>query len=84
MVPDQDVWENDRASSGRFVKMGPTLTYQVALDEKVGSEKGKDGGTWMEPQGQRHRIPTAFLVDPKGQIAWISHPMTLEGRCSPR
>ena len=31
----------------------------------------------MEAAGQ-NGIPTAFLVDPKGRIAWIGHPMTLE------
>jgi hypothetical protein len=33
--------------------------------------------TWMAAAGQ-NGIPTAFLVDLKGIIAWIGHPMTLK------
>ena len=32
---------------------------------------------WMEAAGQEG-IPTAFLVDTKGNIAWIGHPMELK------
>jgi hypothetical protein len=31
----------------------------------------------MEAAGQ-NGIPTAFLVDTKGNIAWIGHPMSLK------
>ncbi|MFO1460886.1 MAG: redoxin family protein [Verrucomicrobiota bacterium] len=78
VVIGQDVWENDESLVEPFVKkMGTNMTYRVALDEKAGSEKGRMAETWMEAAGQ-NGIPTAFLVDPKGRIAWIGHPMTLE------
>ncbi|MBL9173090.1 MAG: redoxin family protein [Verrucomicrobiales bacterium] len=78
VVIGQDAWENDESLVEPFVKkMGTNMTYRVALDHKQGSEKGTMAETWMEAAGQ-NGIPTAFLVDPKGRIAWIGHPMTLE------
>jgi tetratricopeptide (TPR) repeat protein len=53
------------------------MTYRVALDDKRNSEKGKMAETWMEAAGQ-NGIPTAFLVDKKGILVWIGHPMTLK------
>jgi hypothetical protein len=57
--------------------MGDKMTYRVALDDKEGSEKGKMAETWMEAAGQ-NGIPTAFLIDTTGHVAWIGHPMTLK------
>src|SRR5580765_4057675 len=78
IVIGQDCWEQDESLVAPFVKkMGDKMTYRVALDDKKGSEKGKMAETWMEAAGQ-HGIPTAFLVDLKGLIAWIGHPMELK------
>jgi hypothetical protein len=33
--------------------------------------------TWMEAAG-RDGIPSAFLVNTQGKIAWIGHPMELK------
>lgn len=55
-------------------KMGAKMEYTVAVDpdRKVG--KG-----YMEAYGQ-NGIPTAFVVDAKGSVAWVGHPMDgLEG-----
>ena len=57
--------------------MGDKMTYRVALDNKEASEKGKMADTWMTAAGQ-NGIPTAFLIDTTGHIAWIGHPMTLK------
>ena len=53
------------------------MTYRVALDDKASSKKGQMAKTWMEAAG-RNGIPSAFLVDTKGVIAWIGHPMELK------
>jgi thiol-disulfide isomerase/thioredoxin len=54
-----------------FVKeMGPKMEYTVAADGK----EGFMGKNWMDAAGQGG-IPTAFVVDQKGNIAWIGHPM---------
>lgn len=78
VVIGQDCWERDESLVAPFVKntMGDKMTYRVALDDKQGSEKGKMAETWMEAAGQ-NGIPTAFLIDKQGVIAWIGHPMEL-------
>ena len=54
-----------------FVKdMGPKMDYNVGADGLAGVM----GKTWMEAAGQ-DGIPTAFVVDQKGLVAWIGHPM---------
>ena len=58
-------------------KMGDKMTYRVALDDKTSDKKGQMAKTWMEAAG-REGIPSAFLVDTKGIIAWIGHPMELK------
>ncbi len=77
VVIGQDVWEEDESLVAPFVKkMGTNMTYRVALDDKDGDEKGKMATTWMAAAG-RNGIPSAFLVDGKGIIVWIGHPMSL-------
>ena len=78
VVIGQDCWERDDNLVAPFVeKMGEKMTYRVALDNKESNEKGKMAETWMAAAGQ-NGIPSAFLVDTKGSIAWIGHPMSLE------
>lgn len=77
IVIGQDVWEHDENSVGPFIrKMGDQMTYRVALDDKSKSERGAMSDTWMMPAG-RGGIPSAFLVDKQGRIAWIGHPLEL-------
>jgi len=78
VVIGQDCWERDDELVAPFVKkMGDKMTYRVSMDDKKGSDKGKMAETWMEAAGQ-NGIPTAFLVDKKGRIAWIGHPMEMK------
>ncbi|MCB9908458.1 MAG: TlpA family protein disulfide reductase [Planctomycetes bacterium] len=52
---------------------GDTMGYTVAWD--------KDGATYksyMTATGQRG-IPTSFIIDGKGRLAFIGHPMELDG-----
>ena len=78
VVIGQDCWEKDESLVEPFIKkMADKMTYRVALDDKQGSEKGKMAQTWMEAAAQ-NGIPSAFLVDKSGNIAWIGHPMELE------
>jgi thiol-disulfide isomerase/thioredoxin len=78
VVIGQDCWEKDESLVAPFVKkMGDKMTYRVALDDKADSDKGKMAETWMEAAGQ-NGIPTAFLVDTKGTVAWIGHPMEMK------
>lgn len=78
VVIGQDCWEQDESKVPGFMKeMGDKMTYRVALDDKTDSKKGKMAETWMEAAGQ-NGIPSAFLVDKQGKIAWIGHPMGIE------
>jgi len=80
IVIGQDCWERDESLVEPFVKkMGEKMTYRVALDDKQDNEKGKMAETWMAAAGQ-NGIPSAFLVDTKGIIAWIGHPMQLKDK----
>jgi thiol-disulfide isomerase/thioredoxin len=49
-------------------QMGAKMDYTVAFDQ------GATNAAWMQAAGQSG-IPTAFVVDREGRIAWIGHPM---------
>jgi thiol-disulfide isomerase/thioredoxin len=75
------VFEDNPKEVEPFVKeMGDKMDYRVALDDvpKDGKpDEGKMARTWMEAAGE-NGIPTAFIIDQKGRVAWIGHPMSLE------
>ncbi len=81
IVIGQNCWEHDESLVAPFVKsMGGKMTYRVALDDKTGSQKeGRMAEAWMAAAGE-DGIPTAFLVDTKGRIAWIGQPLGLSGK----
>lgn len=79
-VIGQNVWERKIEGVAPFLKkMSDRMTYRIALDDVPPGEKaqGKMAQTWMIASGQ-DGIPSAFLVDKKGVIAWIGHPMELK------
>ena len=49
---------------------GAKMDYNVAVDGK----DGWMGANWMKA-AEQPGIPTAFVIDQKGQVAWIGHPM---------
>lgn len=76
-VIGQDCWEDNEEQVVPFVrKMGTNMTYRVALDDKSKETKGAMAMNWMDAAGQ-DGIPTAFIVNQKGVIAWIGHPMEM-------
>lgn len=48
---------------------GKKMDYTVAFDDE-----SKSFEAWMKASGQTG-IPTAFIVDKEGRVAWIGHPM---------
>jgi thiol-disulfide isomerase/thioredoxin len=73
----QDVWEPDDSSVAAFVKkMGDQMTYRVALDDKSQETNGFMAVNWMKA-AEQNGIPTAFVINQQGRIAWIGHPMGL-------
>jgi len=78
VVIGQDVWERDESLVEPFVKkMGDKMTYRVAMDDKSKEEQGAMATTWMKAAGQ-NGIPTAFVINKQGKVAWIGHPMSLK------
>src|SRR5262249_29652271 len=74
-------FEKDLKAVQPFVqKMGDQMVYRVALDAVVDGSKppeGKMAKTWLDAADQEG-IPTAFIVNGQGLIAWIGHPMEME------
>lgn len=75
------VWEREPEKVVPFVEeMGAKMDYHVAIDDVPEGKKGDAGAmaqNWMKASGSGG-IPTAFVVDKTGHIAWIGHPMRLE------
>ena len=79
------IWEGNDGDSNAvaiekkvnvFIKeMGAKMDYSIAMDDKI------TGGTmatkWMSAAGQKG-IPTVFIVDQQGKVAWIGHPMDMD------
>jgi thiol-disulfide isomerase/thioredoxin len=84
------VWESDTSAVEPFVaEMGEQMEYAVAMDElpapkddsraakRAASSNGKMAKAWMEASASGG-IPTAFIVNGEGRIAWIGHPMEMD------
>jgi thiol-disulfide isomerase/thioredoxin len=75
------VWEDDPSAVRPFVKeMGDKMDYRVAVDavaEGAQPNEGTMARSWMDAAGEEG-IPTAFLINREGKIAWIGHPMELD------
>ena len=73
----QNVWEQNEDGVAPFVKkMGDQMTYRVALDDKSSETNGFMAVNWMRA-AEQNGIPTAFVINKQGRIAWIGHPMGL-------
>jgi len=73
------IWETEPGSKdtgymttvASFVKdMGGKMAYNVAVDGTAGTM----AKTWMTAAGE-NGIPSAFVIDKNGKVAWIGHPM---------
>jgi thiol-disulfide isomerase/thioredoxin len=76
IVIGQDVWDQDDGVAPFVKKMGDQMTYRVALDDKSQETNGFMAVNWMQAADQ-NGIPTAFVINQQGRIAWIGHPMGL-------
>jgi thiol-disulfide isomerase/thioredoxin len=77
IVMGQDVWDSDDAVPQFVKKMGTNMTYRVALDDKSQDADGWMDKHWWPRKVNHHGIPTAFVINRDGVIAWIGHPMGL-------
>lgn len=75
------VWEQDQKKVVPFVKeMGDKMDYKVATDKVGENDDASDGPmakNWMTAADQ-DGIPTAFVVNGEGKIAWIGHPSEMD------
>jgi thiol-disulfide isomerase/thioredoxin len=76
------IWESDQKLVEPFVKeWGDKMNYTVAMDKVAeGDERGRNGAMaqgWMSAAMQ-NGIPSAFVVNGEGRIAWIGHPMSMD------
>ncbi|HEY3863573.1 MAG TPA: redoxin domain-containing protein [Verrucomicrobiae bacterium] len=73
-VIGQDCWEHNQDDVAPFVKsMGDKMTFPLAREDK----RGKMDRAWLQAAG-RESVPTAFLIDTTGRIAWMGHPLALK------
>jgi Spy/CpxP family protein refolding chaperone len=78
IVVGQNSFEtNDSTVAAYIAKMGDKMTYPIALDDKSSNPKGAMADAWVNAAG-RSTIPCAFLIDLKGNVAWMGHPMELK------
>lgn len=76
------VFEHDNFKSvPAFVKkMGDKMTYRVATDSVPEGKEAREGfmaQKWMDAANQSG-IPTTFIVNGDGVVAWIGHPMRMD------
>jgi hypothetical protein len=70
---------DDAAAVEDFVaKRSTAWNHPVAIDLEEGEDSGFMSRHWLEGSG-REGIPWTFLVDREGRIAWIGHPMRVDG-----
>lgn len=76
-----DVYEPDTEDVAPFVEeMGDKMDYRVALDSVPEGKEPQDGQmakNWMDAAGEGG-IPTAFIINKDGLVAWIGHPIEME------
>jgi thiol-disulfide isomerase/thioredoxin len=78
IVIGQDIWDSDDAVPRFVAKMGTNMTYRVVLDDKSHDADGWMSAHWWPRKVNHHGIPTAFVINRDGLIAWIGHPMGLK------
>lgn len=79
------IWETDQAKVQPFVKDWESrMTYAVAMEVPGKLEKNERGRligpmakAWMQAS-KRTTIPTAFIIDAEGKVAWFGSPSYMD------
>jgi thiol-disulfide isomerase/thioredoxin/ribosomal protein L18E len=75
------VHEEEPDKVAPFVKeMGEKMEYRVALDKVADKQESSEGAmakNWLAA-AEQDGIPSAFIVNGDGKIAWIGHPAELD------
>jgi len=77
-----NIWDDPANVAPFMEKTGnERMRYTVAIEQKIEGENPRRSGemnnAWMVP-AERRGIPSAFVVDQKGKIAFVGHPMWLD------
>lgn len=72
------VKDDDKAVNAFVAKRKETLNHPVATDTPEGKDAGFMAREWLE-KAALEGIPQTFIVDRQGRIAWIGHPMRVDG-----
>lgn len=76
------VWEDRPGDVASYVaELGDKLTYSVAMDSVLPGarpEQGSMARLWLRASGEK-LLPTTFIVDGAGRIAWIGSPLEVAG-----
>lgn len=77
-----DVWEHGKgAPEGDYYEKARTFTQRLGdgMDYTVGADAPSKflEETWLKPAGIRG-IPSSFIIDQKGDIVWIGHPISID------
>ena len=75
VVIGQNLGEDAATISGFVSKMGAKMSYRVTQDDP--GDGGFMAKNWLTAAGQ-NEIPCAFIVNKKGRLAYIGHPMSME------
>ncbi|MEM7623490.1 MAG: redoxin domain-containing protein [Planctomycetota bacterium] len=70
--PGMDALDTRTENIAEFVQRQPQMTYPIALDVS-----GNIAQDWMRAAG-RSGIPSAFIVDRDGKVAWMGHPAGMD------
>lgn len=72
-------WEEDPEDADKALRKTPNKPrYRICRDDKKDDEKGKMAENWLAGAG-RTGIPTTMLIDQNGMLAWIGHPLKMDG-----
>ena len=78
VVIGQDVFEKDDSLAAPFVQaMAGKMTYRVATDDKSDGSCGRMAQNWLAA-AEQNGIPCAFIINKKGRIVSIGHPMAIK------
>jgi thiol-disulfide isomerase/thioredoxin len=71
---DTSLEDLHKRSADFLVKMGDKMDFTVCAD----TPEKSIFANWMTASGMRG-IPTTIIVDQKGRVAWIGHPLSAQG-----
>lgn len=76
-VSDPDIEKIEEFVTDQGDKMGYTVAWEGKPTKRGPAGMPEFSKNWMDAAGARG-IPHAFIVDGKGEVAWMGHPMAMD------